>query len=156
MKAITLNLSDTLKDAFYGFDRTIDSLWGGPAFSPTVKVFGRIPAVDIRETGKAYVLEMELPGFREQDIDIRLEEGHLSIASRKAEETAGGEAPAEGNWILRERRCGEFRRFFKLPRSADGETVDAEFRNGILRLEIGKKVEAQPRVIPINAKGNAD
>jgi len=151
MRTIALNLSDTLKDAFYGFDRTFESLRGGPACGPAARVFDRIPAVDVRETEKAYVLEMELPGFREQDIDVRLEDGRLSVASRKAEETAEGETPAEGNWILRERRGGEFRRSFKLPGNADGETVNAEFGNGVLRLEIGKKAEAQARVIPITA-----
>jgi HSP20 family protein len=108
-----------------------------------------MPAVDVRETDSAYVLDMELPGYDEKNIDVHVDGGNLTIESRQEE--AKNDDKAAGTFILKERRINSFSRSFKLPENADSESVSASFKNGILSLEIKKRAEAQKRSIQINA-----
>jgi HSP20 family protein len=111
-----------------------------------------MPAVDVRETEKSYILDMELPGYDEKDIEIHIDGASLSIAS-KQEEVSNQEADKDkGTWLLKERRVSSFTRSFKLPDNANPEEVNAEFKNGILKMEINKRAEAQKRAIRINVK----
>jgi HSP20 family protein len=100
---------------------------------------------------------MELPGLNEKDIDIHIDGGKLSIVSKQEEvkETSpknGETASPSELWLLRERRLSSFSRSFKLPENANPEEVSAEFKNGILSMEIKKRAETQRRAIQINAK----
>ena len=159
MKTLTLYrpsvAHSVLENALSGFDRYLDSFFGDNFLSPSERIFNRLPSVDVRETEKAYVLEAELPGFDEKDIEIRLDGNSLSIGSKKLEEkneekAMEGDANSEkGNYLIRERRTSSFSRSFKLPENADPEGIKACFKNGILSLEIAKKAEAQPRLIEI-------
>jgi len=152
MKTVTLYRPNALENALSGFDRYLDSFFGDNFLSPSDRIFNRLPTVDIRETGKAYVLEAELPGFDEKDIEIRLDGSNLSIGSKKVEEK-NEENEAESvntNYLIRERRVSSFNRTFKLPENADSEGITASFKNGILYLEIKKKEEAQARLIKIS------
>jgi len=124
----------------------MDSFFGDNFLSPSDRVFNRLPTVDVRETEKSYVLEAELPGFDEKDIEIRLNGTNLSIESKKAEEKDEGN---DRNYLIRERRVASFSRSFKLPENADPEGVSASFKNGILSMEIQKRAESQTRMIPI-------
>ena len=142
--------SGILENALSDFDRYLGSFFGDDVLSPTDRIFNRLPSVDVRETEKAYVLEAELPGFDEKDIEIRLDGNKLSIESKKTEEKKDEPtAQADGSYLRRERRVSSFSRSFVLPENADGESISASFKKGILNLEIGKKAEAQARVIQI-------
>ena len=146
MKTLTLYRPSVLENALNGFDRYMDSFFGDNFLSPSDRVFNRLPTVDVRETEKSYVLEAELPGFDEKDIEIRLNGTNLSIESKKAEEKDEGN---DRNYLIRERRVASFSRSFKLPENADPEGVSASFKNGILSMEIQKRAESQTRMIPI-------
>jgi len=156
MKTVSLYrpraLENALGSAISDFDRYMESFFGDNFLNPSDHVFGRIPAVDVRENEKGYILEADLPGFDEKDIEIRLDGNNLIISSRKAEEknnekeANGGK---EGNYLIRERRYTSFSRSFRLPENANSEAISASFKNGILSLEIGKRAEAQQRVIQI-------
>jgi HSP20 family protein len=165
MKAVTMYRPNTIQNALSDFDRYFESFFGDSFPAPSARVFNRLPAVDVRETEKAYVLEMELPGYDEKDIEISVDGNSLSIASkheetRDANENASkgsgskgdGSRGDEGTWILRERRVNTFSRSFKLPENANPEEVAAEFKNGVLCMEIQKRAEAQKRTIQIKAK----
>jgi HSP20 family protein len=153
MKTVSLYRPGVLENALSDFDRYMESFFGDNFVNPTDRVFNRVPAVDVRENEKGYILEADLPGFDEKDIEIRLDGNNLIISSRKAEEknsesgTAGGQ---EGNYLIRERRYASFSRSFRLPENANPEAISASFKNGILSLEIGKRAEAQQRVIQIS------
>ena len=149
MKAVTLYRPNVLENALSGFDRYLDSFFGDNFLSPADRIFSRLPSVDVRETEKAYVLELELPGFEEKDIEIRLDSGNLTIGSKKAEEKEEGDAKT-GNYLIRERRVSSFTRSFKLPENADSEGISASYKNGILSMEIQKKAEAQAKMIEIS------
>jgi len=146
MKAVTLYRPRILENALSDFDRYMDSFFGDNFLTPSDRIFGRLPSVDIRDTEKAYMLEAELPGFDERDIEIRLDSNTLTIESKKEEEKGEGK---DGNYLIQERRSASFCRSFKLPENADPEGITASFRNGVLSLEINKKAEAQKRVIQI-------
>ena len=156
MKAMTMYRPNTIQNALSDFDRYFESFFGDTILSPSTRAFSRLPAVDIRETEKSYVLDMELPGYDEKDIEIHIDGSSLSIASRQEETRDAKEDKkhqgSEGTWILRERRINSFSRSFKLPENANSEEVSAEFKNGILSMEIKKRNEAKKRMIHINAK----
>jgi HSP20 family protein len=154
MKAVTMYRP--IENALSDFDRYFESFFGD-TLSPADRIFRsmetRLPSVDVRETEKAYVMEMELPGYDEKNIEIRIDSGNLSIESRldETKEEKQNDKAVE-SYLLRERRQSTFKRSFKLPENADSESVSASFKNGILSLEIGKKAEAQAKVIQIKGK----
>ena len=151
MKALTLYRPSVLENALSGFDRYLDSFFGDNFLTPSERIFNRLPSVDVRETEKAYVLEAELPGFEEKDISIRLDGNNLTIESKKEEEKKDEKKEGnDGSYLIRERRVSSFSRSFKLPENADPEGITASFKNGILSMEIGKRAEAQSRVIQIS------
>ena len=151
MKALTLYRPRILENALSDFDRYMNSFFGDNFISPSERIFNRLPSVDVRETEKAYVLEAELPGFDEKDIEVRLDGNNLTIESKKADEKKDEPADkADGNYLIRERRAASFSRSFKLPENADAEGITASFKNGILSLEIAKRAEAQTKLIQIS------
>src|ERR1700739_405395 len=108
-----------------------------------------VPAVDIYEDAKKVVLKLEVPGMEEKDLDIRVENNTLTVkGERKFEKDE-----KEENFHRIERRYGSFYRSFTLPTTVDTENVQASYNAGILKLDLNKKPEAQPKQIKVNAGG---
>jgi HSP20 family protein len=149
MKNVAMYRPNTIQNALSDFDRYFESFFGESPLASGARIFNRLPAVDVRETEKAYILDMELPGYSEKNIEIHVDGGSLCIESRHDESSEEKKDKNEGTYILRERRINSFSRSFKLPENADPESVTASFKNGILSLEIGKRAEAQKRTIQI-------
>lgn len=106
------------------------------------------PKVDVRETKDSYIMDMELPGFNEKDVEISLKDKILSISSITENEK---ENKKEGEWLIRERKEMCFSRRFTLPTDIDEDKVSAGFKNGLLSVTIPRKPEAQPKTIQISA-----
>jgi HSP20 family protein len=103
------------------------------------------PAVDVIEEKEKYVVEVDLPGIKKDILKINLKEGILSInGERKTEIKEDGDF-----FRYYERPTGEFERSFRIPKTADGDNITASYKNGVLKLEIPKKEEAQPLTINI-------
>jgi len=160
MKTLTMYRPAVIQNALSDFDRYFESFFGDSILAPAAKIFNRVPVVDIQETDNAYVLDMELPGYDESNIDVHVNGFNLTIASKQEQQghptspdgrSFQDEKKTEGNYLIRERRVNSFSRSFKLPENADPEAISAAFKNGILSLEIKKRAEAQKRVIQINA-----
>jgi len=151
MRTITLHRPNAIQNALSDFDRYFESFFGDSIFNPAARGYARMPVVDVRETEKSYVLDMELPGYDEKDIEIHVDGKSLSVAS-KQEEAKDANDEDRGTWLIKERRMQSFSRSFKLPENADPEGIGAEFKNGVLCLEIKKRPEAQRRSVQINAK----
>ncbi|MCL2267111.1 MAG: Hsp20/alpha crystallin family protein, partial [Treponema sp.] len=66
MKTLNIYRPESIQNALSDFDRYFESFFGDSLLTPAVKLFNRMPSVDIRETEDAYVLDMELPGFDEK------------------------------------------------------------------------------------------
>jgi HSP20 family protein len=110
-----------------------------------------VPAVDIYEDAKKVVLKLEVPGIEEKDLDIRVENNTLTVKGERKFE----KEEKEENFHRIERRYGTFYRAFTLPSTVDTEHVQANYQNGILKLELSKKPEAQPKQIKVNIGGGA-
>lgn len=110
-------------------------------------VFDWMPAVDIVEEKNRFVLRADLPGVNVEDIDVRMENGVLSIAEERHREAA-----EEVDGVQRfERSTGKFFRRFSLPETADAENISARSSNGILEVSIPKQPEVQARRIAVEA-----
>lgn len=104
------------------------------------------PAVDIYETENELVLKAELPDVNEKDLDIRIESNILTIkGERKFEEKV-----KEDNYLRVERTYGSFSRSFSLPSTVDNGSIKADYKNGVLTVELPKRAESKPRQVKIN------
>lgn len=108
-----------------------------------------VPAVDIYEDEKKVVLKLEVPGVDQKDLDVSVENHTLTVKGERKFESE----EKEQNFHRIERRYGSFFRAFTLPSTVDSENVQAVYNNGVLKLELAKKAEAQPKQIKINAGG---
>jgi HSP20 family protein len=150
MKTLAMYRPNTIQNALSDFDRYFESFFGDSILSPASRFLNHMPAVDIQETENTYVLEMDLPGYDEKNIEVHVDGSSLTIASSHEEKQEKKNEENQGTYVLRERRLNSFSRSFKLPENADSETVNAAFKNGILTLQIKKRSETQKRTIQIN------
>jgi len=116
----------------------------------TVAATGFVPAVDIYEDAQKVVLKLEIPGIDQKDLDIRVENQTLTVKGERKFEAE----EKEQNFHRIERRYGSFFRAFTLPSTVDTENVAASYNAGVLKLELTKKPEAQPKQIKINVGGS--
>ncbi|MGB9406982.1 MAG: Hsp20/alpha crystallin family protein [Terracidiphilus sp.] len=110
-----------------------------------VAAVGFVPAVDIYEDAQKVVLKLEVPGIDQKDLDVRVENHTLTVKGERKFEAE----EKEQNFHRIERRYGSFYRAFTLPSTVDTESVAASYNAGVLKLELKKKPEAQPKQIEI-------
>ena len=104
-----------------------------------------VPAVDVYEDEKKVLLKLEVPGIEEKDLDVRVEDHTLTVKGERKFE----KEEKEENFHRIERRYGSFYRAFTLPTTVSTENVAASYNAGVLKLELKKKPEAQPKQIKI-------
>jgi HSP20 family protein len=106
------------------------------------------PACDIYETDGEIIVKAELPEIKKEDVKVTLENNVLTIhGERKLEEKTEKE-----NYHRVERRYGEFLRSFTLPTFVDPNKINAEFKDGMLRVTLQKREEAKPKQVEIKVK----
>ena len=105
-----------------------------------------VPAVDIYEDAQKVMLKLEVPGIEEKDLDVRVENNTLTVKGERKFE----KEEKEENFHRIERRYGSFFRAFTLPTTVETENIDAKYENGVLRLGLKKRPEAQPKQIKVN------
>ena len=106
--------------------------------------------LDAYETSDSYTVIAALPGLSEDAIDVRLENGILTIGADLPELNV----PEDGRLLLQERDMGRVSRSVTLPQHVDVNGVQALYENGILTLTLPKAPEAQPRQIPITTSAS--
>ena len=104
-----------------------------------------VPAVDIKETDKAFIITADVPGVDPKDIEVNMENDVLTIRGERKEEK---EEEKEGYKRI-ERVRGTFYRRFTLPDTADAEKISAKSKNGVLEITIPKQEKVQPRKIEV-------
>lgn len=140
-------------DPFRMFTRKVNRLFDDPftLFAPTFEeetLTAWAPLCDIYETDKEIVIKAELPELKKEDVTVSLEANVLTIrGERKFEEENKRE-----NYHRIERRYGEFLRSFTLPLYIEPEKINAEFKEGVLRVTLPKREEAKPKQIDVKVK----
>jgi len=97
------------------------------------------PRVDLSETEDEYMVNADLPGLEEKDVEVTLDNDALAIKGQRQEE----HEEKKRDYHLMERSYGEFRRSIPLPHGVDTEKVKASFKNGVLRVHLPKSPEAR-------------
>jgi HSP20 family protein len=104
-----------------------------------------MPLVDIAEDEKEYLIKVELPEVKKEDVKVTVEGGVLTITGeRKFEKEEKGK-----KYHRVERAYGSFMRSFTLPEGAAGDKVSAEFKDGVLKVHLAKSPEAKPKSINV-------
>ena len=111
------------------FDEMIHRPWG---FCRDVR--GWNPSVDLRETKEAIILEADLPGVNSEDVKAEVQNGDLVLRGWRSLE----KSHSDGKFHTMERSSGHFTRRMKLPESVDKDAIQAEFRDGVLRVILPK------------------
>lgn len=110
------------------------------------------PACDVRETEKSFHFSFDLPGLKEDEVDIEIDDKTLTVRGERKSET---EEKEESRYFV-ERRFGRFERRFQLPDSANTEQVVADFKNGVLEVTVPKTPKASPVKVKIAPNKNDD
>jgi len=132
-----------LDDLHQRMNQLMSSVFGAPLFDGADGAW--TPLADVSETSDAYIVEIDLPGVKRDDIDIQFSNGVLTISGQIKEKEAAG-------WQRsRMRRTGRFEYRTTLPQGVDAEKISAELADGVLTVRAPKSETARPRRIPITS-----
>jgi len=105
------------------------------------------PAMDIRETDEAYIVEADVPGIKREDVKIEINDDVLTIkGERKVEQEEN-----KKDYRRIERQYGSFRRSVSIPDGIQHDAVEAKFVDGVLRVTLPKREDTKPRRIEVKA-----
>jgi HSP20 family protein len=125
-------------------NRLLENPFPGRAEASAITAWA--PSVDIYETENELVLKADLPDLNEKDLDVRVENNMLTIrGERKFEQKV-----KEENYLRIERTYGSFSRSFSLPNTVSPESIKAEYKNGVLTVEMPKRAESKPKQVKVN------
>ncbi|WP_454887567.1 Hsp20/alpha crystallin family protein [Sphingomonas oryzagri] len=110
-------------------------------FNFATRATAPVPALEVTEDDKAYRLTVELPGITEQDVDITVADGLLSISGEKKQE----QERKEKGVLVSERSYGSFRRQMAVPTDVDPDGIKAAFKDGVLTVTLAKDTGATAR-----------
>lgn len=116
--------------------------WSAPDMSQGVRFS---PALDVTEGEDAWLINVELPGVKPEDVNLEREANVLTISGHKAFEVTGDSR----GYRFNERRYGEFARSITLPSTVNADAIEANMQNGVLTIRLPKAEQARPRHIPI-------
>jgi HSP20 family molecular chaperone IbpA len=120
-----------------------NDFWGlEPVVKQHVPDFRKM-STDVKEVENGYEIDMELPGFKKEEVTAELKDGYLTISAEH--NTENKEEKKKGNYIRQERYYGKYQRSFFVGEHVEQEDVTAKFEDGILKFFVPKK-EAKPQV----------
>lgn len=119
------------------FNSLFDDSFFSDFFRPLARTTGeKMPAIDVHEDEGNYLVKVDLPGVKKEDIRVSLDNGILSIRAQTQSEE---KEEKEGKLIRQERHYGEFLRQLSVGSDVDGAAVKAQFDNGVLSLSLPKQ-----------------
>lgn len=145
------NLFDRMLDWSRQMDEASTRTSAGVADSP-VRTQLWLPAVDLYETESAFVIEADLPGVHQENVDIQFDRGTLTITGTRAATLPAQKENGQLRVFSSERLSGSFSRSIRLPEHVDAEHIEATFAQGVLTLTVPKSKGALPRKISIKAE----
>jgi HSP20 family protein len=110
-----------------------------------------IPDFEIKETKDGYLFRADVPGVKQNDLDVSVSGNRLTISGKRESE----HEEKTDTYYACERSYGSFSRSFTLPEGADTNAVSADLRDGVLNVSIHKKAEVQPKKIDIKSQATS-
>ena len=123
----------------------IDRMFGGGATPQYHNA--RVPPVDVVETAESFIVVMDLPGVRREDLSVDLVNGVVTVSAE-----AMAFDPPDARWISHERRVGRYVRAINLSQSVDANNIEAKYEDGILELTLPKPVSGSTDAVAIEVK----
>ncbi len=120
-----------------GFDDVFESIFNDTFLSD--RMVSRVPAVNISETDGFYHIELAAPGLKKEDFKLNLDRDVLTISAEKQNE----QMENDKKYNKREYSYTSFVRSFTLPDSADDDGIEAEYNDGVLRINVAKRADAR-------------
>lgn len=155
MALIRKNNGTTGLDPFFSWPKDFDSFFtnalenmGYDREFMTKKLEGFSPSMDVSETDNEYKVKMEIPGMSEEDLDLTFQDNTLVVRGEKKSE----EQEDKENFHMKETRYGHFMRTLPFAANVDEDKITAEFKNGVLKVNLGKSQDTidKTRKIKIN------
>ena len=136
------NMENIFEEFFNDFNRL-----SSPLLSETMRA-SLLPRLNISEADNKYLIEAELPGVKQNDLELKLDNNILIIKGKTEENNEN----KERNYFMRERYYGSFQRSLTLPNNTNEDDINATFKDGILNIEITKKLENSTKKIEVKTK----
>lgn len=136
------NIENIFAEFFNDFNKPASSL-----LSETMRA-SLLPRLNISETDNKYFIEAELPGVKQSDLELKLDNNILVIKGKTEE----SKESKQRNYFTRERYYGSFQRSLTLPNNINENDIIANFKDGILNIEITKKLENSTKSIEVKAQ----
>ena len=133
------------------WERLFDDFFGRSPLRLPVEERGWMPAVDVFEKEDKFVVKAELPGMKEDDINVSVVGDTLSIKGEKKTETE----IKDEDYYRCERSYGSFYRSIPLPSNVDANKIEASFEDGVLEVVLPKSAKVKPKKIAVSAKKKA-
>lgn len=128
----------------YAFRLFDDVMTGASGAAETVRSF--VPAIDVRANDEEIVFTADVPGIKEADLEITLEEGVLTLKGQRRYEGNGQDKV----WLSR--AFGSFTKQFTLPDTVDAEKLTADLADGVLTIRVPQQPKAKPRKITVTPR----
>ena len=138
---------ESLFDNMFPFDEKFFTEKKDPLYGKNVS---RLMKTDVRETEKTYELDIDLPGFKKDEIQIELKDGYLTVSAEKGLDK--DEKDKKGKYVRRERYAGSLSRSFYVGDNVTVEDIHPKYENGILSFNVPKeqeKIEPKSKYIAI-------
>jgi HSP20 family protein len=134
-------------------ERRFDELFSRPFLPATwrrlpLEERGWAPAIEVFEKGDKFVIKAEVPGMKEEDVDVSVVGDTLTIRGEKKAESEVNEE----DYYCCERSYGSFFRSIALPSTVDAKKIEASYEDGVLEVTLSKAAEVKPKKVPISAK----
>lgn len=141
-------LMPRISDLNREMNRLFDSFFRGDVVDDGALGTSWTPAVDILEQEDAYVLEAELPGLKKEDVKISVQDNILTLRGEKKDERK----ESRNGYLRMETGYGSFTRSFTLPSTINTSKIEAEFKDGVLKILAPKAEEAKQKMIEVKVK----
>jgi HSP20 family protein len=136
MSALQNRINSLFSEPFFRSGREDDELSMGSWY----------PAVDMFENDDKIVIKAELPGVDKKDISVDVKDRVLTLSGERNYD----HEVKEENYYRRERTCGKFKRTFNLPADVDSDKIKADFKDGVLKVEMPKPEAQKPKRITVH------
>lgn len=113
---------------------------------PSAKSEDFWPRVNVLETDRDYQVQVELPGMKEKDFEVSMEDGVLEISGEKTQSSSHVSGEKNSRFYLQERHTGRFQRQFYIPKGVDSQKVKASYENGLLSVTLEKTASPKKKI----------